>query len=208
MSAFGFSLKLLKLNKISNCVLSQTHISSTAVLSGKKLTLDNDAQVILSEPGKAEQKVSFGTLLEKAKLARDQRGRQLIHVMPMGSKSANPKFTLVNEDMLKALIQKRSVSATVEYDTYHLVDIDNPNSELKRVKEKIYRISREATQKEIDTTITKARTELSKGNFVVLKLKKAGKTDEERKEFEKQLIENCLEGELADRKHYLWTSFM
>ena len=163
----------------------------------KSILPPDDAQVIFIN-GKTKETLTFGALKRKA---QEAKGKNLIHVDKMGEKKTIPTFRIANNDEIRQLLKRSKSLSTNE--AFTILDPENPENDVKRIKQKSFNISTAALDEEIGATVGKVRKELSKGNFCVVNVKQRGLDDTEFEQFKGLLIKSCLEGDLESKKSYL-----
>ncbi len=172
-------------------------------MKGKKASWTEDTQVLFIDPKKGEHKLPFKDLVERLKSTQELKNRNLVYVSIMKEKENLPKFQAVNVTELEFMLRKSKSMVTNEL--FFLVDLNNPFSLLNRVKEKQYSVTLDELPDQTENTVKKARSDLSKGNFVILRINPKKYEDSETKKFVKAVVDKILDGEIKTHESRLIT---
>ena len=195
--ANSLNLKLGQVFKNTYKVAAQFHCSASVCV---KLPAD-DAEINYIDLGNTCKTMSFASLKELTANAQNTKKRQLLQVQTIGKQQARPTFRLANKRELEVLVHKSRVDKIY---SYFLVDLNNLDQPLIKLKEKIFTISLDSPEEVVASTVKKVRKSLEKENFVVLKFDRRAHSSSELEKFETAVKKRCLDG-LEDKETRLVT---
>ena len=183
---------------LKNSYRGSMYLHCSASVNVVKLPVD-EAEVNYIDHSNTCHTMSFAKLKALALDSKTARQRQLLHVQTLGKPQAMPTFRLANQRELEVLVHKSRLD---KVNSYFLVNLDEPDQPLIKLKEKIFTISLDAMENVIESTVKKARKSLEKGHFVVLKFESRGQSVQQVKEFENSVKLRCLK-ELENKESQL-----
>merc|ERR1711997_20939 len=110
--------------------LETTHLHKslfhiTSVLSSKKMSFQDDSEVVLyaDNSKQRDKKLTFAALKVLAKKEKEEKGKNLVLVTVFGTPNTMPAFRLVNNTALEVLLRKSRLNATNE--SFSILDLEN-----------------------------------------------------------------------------------
>ena len=188
------SLKLFNVTR--KVELCQRFINTSFVL--QKAKWKDDTQVVLISLKNNRETMQFSDLIEKAVKEKENQSRSLVNIVKSGeSPTKIPTFRLLKDNEFETMLRKNRTQVLDNF----FNEIDPETLESKRITERTWIIPVEVSEQVLEKEIKKARKELSKGNFVQLKIKTKGNDDIDKLE---QRIKDAILGDLEHRKSRLF----